>query len=451
MKQIKKRFLAKHSKSSALVFSLIVHSAILIAGLTWVVAENFIKPDPGFIAKPTVDRPSMPLKSIQVPVNVRKRKPARPTFKPVQVNQKVVQELPEFQLPDFGTLKGSFGGTSGGRIATGTSLGFMMPEIGILGTKAKGEKFFLILDAGNHMLEDRMGGIPAYTIIKQELIRVVEELPPTALFNICVFGNEGTMTLFPQLVSANELNAAKMEAWLRPLNGAEQSVQSGAYGMHTLGEGGIWQKKDLRTGRFLESLNETDTYRQDRWFLPAMVAMKQQADTVFLLTNTWGNQRVVSSRRKVSREEWYNTSDGKRWLSGVAKAKERLAEENRRRKEAGQPPRVIAHGNGGLMSAYFPDAVRPPSPEFYHFTPRDFTASFDVVREEHKPEGLPERSGVNKRRKNKFTFNVVQFVPADSTTGSSYEKFRKLVGLCRGEYQTIAGLDAIQSYLNEQE
>lgn len=450
MKQIKKRFFAKHSKSSALVFSIVVHSVILIAGLTWVVAENWIKPDPGFAAVPPTDRPSIPLKDIQIPVNVRKKKPARPRFERIQVNQKVVQETPEFQLPDFSNLKGSFGGTSGGSIATGTSLGFMMPEIGILGTKAKGEKFFLILDTGNPMLEDRMGGIPAYTIIKQELIRVVEELPPTALFNVCVFGDEGTMTLFPKLVSANAENAGKVNAWLGPLNGSENAAISGAYGMKTLGPGGIRQSKDLRRLTFAKSLSSSGAqYHQERWFLPAMVAMEQQADSVFLLTNTWGNQRVVTSRT-MDRKTWNKTSDGKRWFQYVEKAKAKLAKENSERKASGEPPRVIAHGDWGLMRAYYPDLPRPPNPDHYYFTPRDFDDALQAVRAEFRSEHLPEKSGLKKRRKHEFTFNVVQFVSADGATENSVEKFKKLVGLCRGDFQTIAGLDAIQSYLEEQ-
>ena len=81
-----------------------------------------------------------------------------------------------------------------------------MPEIEIFGVKGKGEKLFLILDTNDQMLIDEMGGIPAYNIIKDEMIRIVEELPPTALFNICVFhyaAGQAQYTLFPSLVSAS--------------------------------------------------------------------------------------------------------------------------------------------------------------------------------------------------------------------------------------------------------
>jgi hypothetical protein len=261
------------------------------------------------------------------------------------------------------------------------------------------------------------------------------------------------MTLFPKLVSANDENARKVASWLAPLNGSEAAVKSGAYGMKTLGEGGIRQRQDLRRGKFAETSKSSGArYHQERWFLPVMVAMEQQADTVFLLTNTWGGQRVATSK-VTNRQDWSKTSDGKRWKAHVKKAQAKLAEENKKRKEAGQPPRVIAHGEGGLVRAYFPGVTRsrPPSPDFYWFTPRDFNEALNAVRTEFRPEGIPERSGLKKNRKREFTFNVVQFVPADSMPGSSMEKFKKLVGLCRGSYQTVAGLEAIQSYLNEQE
>lgn len=449
MRKITKRFFAKYSKSSATVVTLMLHAVIVVAGLSLVVVKQVIRVDPDFVAVPVVERKSMPPRKLVVPVNVKETKPKKPKFERIKVKPDVARNTPEFQLPDFGNLKGTLGAASGDGLAAGSSLGFMMPEINIIGTKAKGEKFFLILDSGNHMLEDRMGGIPAYTIIKQELVRVIDKLPPTALFNVCVFGNEGTMTLFPKLVSANEENARKVEAWLAPLNASETAVESGRYGMKTLGKGGIRHRQDHRLGKFGEpSKSSGVSYHQERWFLPAMVAMEQQADTVFLLTNAWGHQRVASSER-VDREAWSKTSAGKRWNEHIEKARLKLAEENEKRSAAGQPPRVISEGNWGLMKAYYPEITRPPSPEFYYFTPRDFTETFDLVRSEYRPEGLPEKSGLKKRRKNEFTFNVVQFIPAGSNAERSVEKFKKLVGLCRGDYQSIAGLDAIQSYLNE--
>ena len=62
--------------------------------------------------------------------------------------------------------------------------------------------------------------------------------------------------------------------------------------------------------------------------------------------------------------------------------------------------------------------------------------------------GVQARSGLGKR-KNPFSFNVVQFVPANAESGAD-SRFKKLTRLSRGGYQTIAGLEAIRSYLESE-
>lgn len=437
MKSAKRRFFTKYSKSSAMVVTLALHALLIVGGLSYVVMSHVIPQDPGFKYEHVV-RQKMPLRQIRPPANARQPRKTKPNFIRIPIKPKFEQQMPDVSLPDMPSAKGELGGAKGTASDSLSTIGFAMPELSFIGLKTKGEKVFLILDAGSHMLVDEMGGIPAYTIIKREMLRLVDELPPTAVFNICVFGNGQSVTLFPNLVKATDSNARKAEEWLMPLNGIEESINSGRYGLQTIGKGGVQQREDLRTGRFAEKVDEHE-YRLERWFRPAMLAMQQGADTVFLLTNTWGHQRIVSKDRKMTTEEWYQTSAGKRWLKGVEEAKELLAEENRQRKEKGQPPRVISHGRWGLMAAYFPDIERPPLPSFYHFTPSDFQDAFETHR-----EGLQERSGLKK--KDRFTFNVVQFVQADSEQGKD-DRFYKLTKMSRGGYQTIAGLEAIQSYV----
>ena len=60
----------------------------------------------------------------------------------------------------------------------------------------------------------------------------------------------------------------------------------------------------------------------------------------------------------------------------------------------------------------------------------------------------PVKSGLGSRRKNtrdKFTFNVVQFIPEKD--GKEGVKFKQLSDLLDGEYRSIAGLSAIESYV----
>ena len=437
MKLNKRPLFTKYSKSSAAMATLVLHALLVVGGLSYVVMVHVIPEDPAFAGHEI--RRTKPLPRIRPPMSATRPKKVTPKIERIPVETKFDQQMPEFSLPELPGAKGEFGGARGAAVDSLSTMGFTMPELGLFNLSAKGEKIFLILDAGPHMLVDEMGGIPAYTIIKQELLRIVDELPPTAVFNLCVFSNNRSFTLFPNLVKATESNARIASEWLMPLNGVEESVETGRYGLQTMGAGGTEQREDLRVCRFSGRMGEHQ-YHQERWFRPAMLAMRQGADTVFLLTNTWGHQRVVSKDRKMSLEKWYTTSAGKRWLRGVDEARVLLEEENRLRRSKGQPPRVISHGRWGLMDAYFPGVERPPVPEFYYFTPNDFQDAFEAVR----GEAHQTRSGLH--REDRFTFNVVQFVPVDSEQGKD-ERFYKLTKKCRGGYQTIAGLEAIRSYV----
>ncbi len=441
MKAVQRRFFLKYSKSSAAMVTLALHALLVIGGLSFVVMRQLLPGVPVFVGH-NFARPK-PLPRLQPPAAARKPRLAKPRFERLTVEPKVVQQLPDIALPELSGAKGEFGGTAGTDAVSLATVGFAMPEMKFWNITSKGEKIFLILDAGPHMLVDEMGGIPAYTIIKEEMLRMVDELPPTAVFNLCVFSNGRSVTLFPDLVNATDSNVRKAEAWLRPLNSVEESVDTGRYGLQTLGPGGIPQQQDLRTGRFAEpGPDGKPAYRPDRWFSPAMLAMQQGADTVFLLTNAWGSQKVVSRDRNRSVVDWYTGSAGKRWLEHVERAKEKLAEENRRRNAGGEPPKVIAHGRHGLMRAYFPDIPGPPSPQYDHFSPADFQDAFDAIRQQGR--AAPEQSGLNRR--DRYTFNVVQFVPAGAGRTRD-ERFYKLTKRTRGGYATIAGLEAIQDYV----
>lgn len=450
---MKKRFFARHAKSSAALVSLGIHAILLLVAVSFVAVTVIQKEEKDFTAKP-VKRPKMQLRKLQVPVNVKKRKVQKPKLrKRIVVQPKLNQTAPDIKMPEISGVKGGLGGGYGGDLGGSGGVGFSMPEIEIFGIKGRGEKIFLILDTENHMLIDAMGGIPAYTIIKQEMIRIVEELPPTALFNICVFGR-GEMTLFPNLVSANSANAAKARAWLDPLNTSADWSKTNKYGLDTLGPGGIAHTEDMRIGPFNKPVRKGgkaygDKWKRgEKWFRAAMLAMQQQADTIFLLTNDWGHQRA-SLTQVESVEDWIaSTSAGKKWDECIKKGRKLLAEENEKRKADGQPPKVISGGRWGIVNEYFPGTQHPPDPEWYYFQPKEFVEAFLLTRAKYEPQQIQTRSGLKKKgRKADFSFNVVQFVkqngePSDRSAGS----FNKLAGLCNGSYQTIAGMEEIQNY-----
>lgn len=437
----KKRFFAKHAKSSAALISLGVHAVIIVVALSFVAVTVVQKQEKAFEAKP-VNRPKMSLKKLQVPVNVKKKKMKKPKLrKRIVVQPKMNSTMPDIRMPEISGVKGGLGSGAAGGLGGSGGLGFTVPEIEVFGIKGKGEKICIILDSSPEIMEDELGGLPAYSIIKEELVRIVDGLPSIALFNVIVYDPNRTFMLFPNMVSANSANVAKVDQWLKPLNAVHAGMGSKDYGVGTLGPGGLQNNEDMRVGVF---------EHQREWYRPAMLAMKQQADAVFLLTCWWGNQWHYEEARD---ESWDQSSAGRRYYESYEKAKKLLAEENRKRAAEGRPPRVIREHPWDMNKAYFPDIEFPPLPPSYHYTARDFAKAMLEVRNAHRPKEIQAKSGLRKKTsksKVDFSFNVVHFRgESDSRRSQRYElaeeRFGELTGKLKGSYNAIAGLEAIET------
>jgi len=130
----KKPFFANHSKSSAMVVSLAIHAVIIVVAILVVVAKVIIPEDPDFQVK-KVKRPKMPPKKIQVPVDVKKRKPKPRLRKRIVVNKKTFTDI---KMPEISGIKGGLGNMGGDGIG---GLGFDL-DIGDLfgGNKSMGNE-----------------------------------------------------------------------------------------------------------------------------------------------------------------------------------------------------------------------------------------------------------------------------------------------------------------------
>ncbi|MDZ8117226.1 hypothetical protein [Pontiella agarivorans] len=450
---MQKRFFAKHAKSSAALVSLGIHAVLIVIALSFVAVTVIKKEEQNFEAKP-VSRPKMNLRKLQVPVNIKKKKVQKPKLrKRIVVQPKLNQSVPDIKMPEISGVKGGLGNAAAGGLGGAEALGFSMPEIEIFGVKGKGEKIILILGADADMMSDEMGGIPAFTIIKNEMIRIVEELPPTALFNVMIYDWKEVTMAFPNMVPATDSNAQKMQGWLEPLNAVTKGMGDRDFGMHTLGPGGTVSSERLMYGKFADP-SEVGAKKGTKvdtrsWYQATMLAHKMGADTIFVLTDGWDLQRVAISSKNLSREEWDKTSAGKKWAEAYKKGLKLLDEENKKRREAGKPPKVLNRNEWSVNKEYFPGLERPPTPEWYNYTPKDFAEAFVLNRADHEKDEVSMTSGLKKKRgKIDFSFNVIQFVPKGKTaSASSANNFKKLTSLCKGEYKTVAGMDEVQSYV----
>ncbi len=348
--------------------------------------------------------------------------------------------MPDIKMPEISGVKGGLGSGAVGGLGGAAGVGFSMPEIEVFGVKSKGEKVFIALDSDAFMMRNEVGGLRAYTIIKEELKKIIGGLGPTTLFNLAVFEHHSTTLLFPRMVPATKANVARVGAWLDPLNKVSEGMSDDAYGTKTLGPGGTQCRDDFAGGE-LDPVEWPNSSRH--WYTPSALAMQQQADTVFILTGWWG----VMRRAKGEWPDWPEVKR-KRWEQYVRDGQELLRKENEELKANGEPPRVIRDQHM-LVREYFPskyESARQPEPEFYAYTSQDFAKSLRLFRKESVSK-LPAKSGLSKKKKDVFSLNVIFFAregDLDAQAGE-IEWFGKFASLCKGKFRTIAGLEAIKS------
>jgi hypothetical protein len=433
----------KHSKFIAFIISMIIHVAVILVGFFFIVATAEYRPAHDFRANP-FRRPGIQLRKLQLPVDIRKPQVRKPKpRKSIVAFSGVSSGVLDVSLPEISSIKGDFYADTRESLERAGDIGFSMPEIELFGIKGKGEKVFIILDASPKMMRDEMGGIAAYSIIKKELVEILGRLPATTLFNISVYDNHQTFLLFPNMVPATDHNVSKVDGWLAPLNAVRTSMGDEDFGSKTLGPGGEEYTQDLLAGKFREP---------ERWCRSTMLAMKQQADAVFLLTNWWGNQRYRLSSKD---RDWYASSAGRRWNDYYEKGIKLLDQDNQDRKGRGEPPRALRRDDRwGVITTYFPELERPPDPGWHEFTAKDFAEAMVHVRDEYRPGGIHEESGIKRMGSNNldFSFNVVHFRETVDVWHHQIteERFRKLVNSFNGNYRAISGLEAIQSSVSNQ-
>lgn len=281
------------------------------------------------------------------------------------------------------------------------------------------------------MMVDELGGIPAYELIKEELVNVLGNLSPTILFNIAVYFPDEAYVLYPGMVPASAENVAKVSEWITPLNTFIDGKAK--YGSRTLGRGGIRISGD----EFDLLAPPIKSVRY--WARPAMLAMQQRADVVFMLSQGWG-ALLYTPKDAALNKSWSESKQAK-YERQKAEAEAKYKEENRKRIARGDPPQVF--GNGlEMMRHYVPSIEFPPRPNMIKYGAKDMFEAMTAKHKQYTPKTVAGRSGVRKRKKTPFTFNVIHFVPQGGAGGGGLEALTKMT---RGNFEQIQGLDEIRS------
>jgi hypothetical protein len=227
----KKRFFAKHAKSSAMVVSLAIHAILIVVALSFVAVTVITKDEKKFEGKEVV-RPRQQLKKLKVPVKMNKKKP-KPKLRKRLVAKKVNRKVPEFKMPEITGIKGGVAGMGdGGGVE---SIGFTMPEIDFFGAKASGEKVVFVVHFGPATISARGGGEgeTKYTpysrmtglTIRNRLEDLIDGLPDYTLFNVIAYYAGDAWAMEPNLQLATAANKQKVKDWMEPVNPLEGNYQ----------------------------------------------------------------------------------------------------------------------------------------------------------------------------------------------------------------------------------
>ncbi len=296
---------------------------------------------------------------------------------PVSANRIYSTDANALQMPSMPDLPsmgaggfGGFGGMGSGvglgagtgmatSLGGGTGLGgrgFM--SLNFLGaTSQNASKVVFVVDTSTSIMEPAKGGFQAFTIIREEIMRLVGRLPPSAHFNVVLFAgargehNEANVNIYQtELVPATSDNKKDFFAWMAPVN-----ASLGSYGPYSALRRTHWRAKPVPPEAGIDPLILPPV-----WSRAALVALEQQADTVFVITASEGNVRrrlddetiakrqAENERRRVAYEE----DMAKRGLDphairaardrAYAKAERELAAANRRLVADGKDPIVVA-------------------------------------------------------------------------------------------------------------
>ncbi|MFA6960453.1 MAG: hypothetical protein WC205_06870 [Opitutaceae bacterium] len=211
-------------------------------------------------------------------------------------------------------------------------------------------KVMFVVEAGPGLLDIRKGGFPAFAIIREQMARLVAELPPGAEFGVVFFERDNwranSVTAFDdKLRPATAANKQAFLDWLRPVNATPEII-----GVKSVpGRRIDWHAKDLSSAGVDELL------RPPAWARCLQFALEMQPDTIFMIVGGVGDIRRSATPAELERmkreyeERLSEMARGGLDIEAInqarsrflAKARDELKEINRKLSGRGKPPYII--------------------------------------------------------------------------------------------------------------
>jgi hypothetical protein len=286
--------------SVPLLVTVIVHVVLIgIAGY-FVVSEQIIGKKKTFEAVAATE--SVAQKQVEHRLQVARKGGGSASSSPVSAsrifstaeNALQMPSMPDLPSVGASSLGGMGFGKGMGAVGTGTGYGTGISTSGGLGrgfmslsflgtTSQKATKIIFIVDVGKDLLDIRKGGFEAFKIIREEIMKLISRLPPSAEFDVVLYERgqwreSSVSALAPTLVPATVGNKQDFFDWMTPVNASPDSTGLSSAKGHRV----RWTPKELPTAGLDETLNPPE------WARALHFALEMQPDVIYVISGNRG-------------------------------------------------------------------------------------------------------------------------------------------------------------------
>jgi len=436
---------------------LLLHVIALVVFGGFTLYEAIRPTDPTFDEPPPAEKIDRVKLEYKVRMPELQQKSTRPKQK-LQVRSVENVAMPDvsIQVPTLGDTGniGRFGGGNFGDLGDGGGLDVGGVSVELFDIKAKGEKFLFVIDVDKDLLQDSKGGIPTYDVIKEDLTRLIMDLPSGILFNVMLF-DRGRVELWrPNLVAASKANKESFSKWLEPINSSPQNV-----GVRNRN----YTPKSWNT-EVAQNLLRTQWAKGNDIYVTTMGILEQRPDAVYLFTDELPSMGPATYRDGANEEavekEYLDRLRDAGYSSVEAyeaarkrtseKIKDRIASikqnEANKRKKSGLPPRVYSRSEENDLRRKVVNDLKKNDPDFVAAIHR---RPIDSEYSEREMESFYERLmrlEYDQNAKQRPALNAIIFKGADEEwTDEQDDNVDDFIDYFDGEYRVLKGLGAIDS------
>mgnify|MGYP000048555845 CR=1 FL=1 len=351
--------------SVPLLVSLAVHAILVGAAGVYVVHESVVGRKKTFeAATPAGESPAQ--RQVEHRLQVARKGGGSAAVSPVSAQRILSSAAQALALPPMPELPVSgpslFGGGFGG-VGSGLGLGAgsgLATGLGTAGFGGRGfvsltflgltsprlSKVVFVVDVSRDLMDIRKGGFKAFGIIRDEIIRLVSQLPPGAEFGVVLFGGaSGDLNLFAaSLTPATVANKEAFFAWMRPVNALPDRLGTRSAGGFT-----AWKERPVN-GALLDA-----TLMVPPWARATQAALEMRPDTVFLVTGSASSalrkrsdtrMETLQRRNELTKDRLRRKGIDPDSIAGLrnaalAKARKELNEVNGQLQAQGKSPLIV--------------------------------------------------------------------------------------------------------------